>query len=94
MRKDTKGMSLESYAERIVTPKEPDDERNKKQIIQHSLQVNNTEMKMTSVNKIQFASLNNKRLFFGWYCVFTLRAYFTVKNPPDKKSPSKNSCSY
>ena len=45
MRQDTKGMSLESYAKRIVTPKEPDDERNKKQIIQHRLQVNNTEMK-------------------------------------------------
>ena len=45
MRQDTNGMSLESYAKRTVNPKEPDDERNKKQIIQHRLQVNNTEMK-------------------------------------------------
>ena len=36
----------------------------KKQIVQKWLQVANTEMKMTSVNKAQFASLNDKRYHF------------------------------
>ena len=64
MRRDTKGLNLESYAGRIATLREPDNERNKKQIVQKKLQVSNTEMKMTSVNKVQFASLNDKRFYF------------------------------
>ena len=46
VRRDTKGMNFKSYAERIKILKEPDGERNKKQIAQKRLQVNNTEMKM------------------------------------------------
>ena len=64
MRRDTKGMDFESYAERITALREPDCERNKKQIIQIRLLVTNTEIKMTSVNQVQFASLNNKRYYF------------------------------
>ena len=64
VRRDTKGMNFESYAKRIATLREPDDERNKKQIVQKRLQVTNTEMKMTSVNKVQFANLNNKRYYY------------------------------
>ena len=65
MRRDTKGMNFETYTERIATLKEPDGERNKKQIAQKRLQVINTEMKMTSVNKAQFSSLNYKRYYFS-----------------------------
>ena len=36
---------------------------NKKKMIQKGFQVKNTEMKMTAVNKVQFASLNNKRYY-------------------------------
>ena len=61
---DTKGMNFKSYAERIATLKQPDEERNKKQIVQKRLQVSNNEMKMTSVNKVEFASLNDKRYYF------------------------------
>ena len=64
MRRDTKGINFESDAERIAILKEPDGQRNKKQFVQKRLQVTNTEMKMTSVNKIQFASLNDKRYYF------------------------------
>ena len=64
MRQDTKGMVFESYAERITTLREPDCERNRKQIIQIRLLVTNTEIKMTSVNQVQFASVNNKRYYF------------------------------
>ena len=64
MRRDTKGMNFESYAERVATLKESDGEKNKKQLVQKRLQVANTEMKMTNVNKVQFASLDNKRYYF------------------------------
>ena len=66
MRRDTVGMNFESYAKRIATLRQPDDERNEKQIVQKSLQVTNTEMKMTSVNKVQFAGLNDKRYYFSY----------------------------
>ena len=58
-------MNFKTYTERIATLKEPDGERNKKQIAQKRLQVINTEMKMTSVNKAQFSSLNYKRYYFS-----------------------------
>ena len=64
MRQDTKGINLESYTERTATLKEPDEERNEKQNVQKRLQVTNTKTKRTSINKVQFASLNNKRYFF------------------------------
>ena len=64
MRQDTKGTNLESYTERIATLKEPDKERNEKQIVQKRLQVTNTKTKRTSINKVQFASLNDKRYSF------------------------------
>ena len=64
VRRDTKGMNFEIYTGRIATLEEPDKERNKKQIVLKRLQVTNTEMKMTSINKVQLASLNNKRFYF------------------------------
>ena len=64
-RRDTKGINFKSYAERIETIKGSDVERNKKQIVQKRLQVTNIEIKMTSVNKVKFASLNDKRYCFS-----------------------------
>ena len=51
VRWDTKEMNFESYAERIATLRECDNDRNEKQIVQKRLQVTNTEMKMTSVKQ-------------------------------------------
>ena len=65
MRQDTKGMNFESDAKKVATLKQLGKERNKKQIVQKRLQVTNTEMKMTSINKIQFASLDEKRYYFS-----------------------------
>ena len=39
--------------------------KKKKKNVQKRLQVKNTELKMTSVNKVQFASLNDKRYYFS-----------------------------
>ena len=66
MRRDTIGMNFESYYKRIATLRQPDDERNEKQTAQKRLQVTNTEMKMASVNKVQFAGLNDERSYFSY----------------------------
>ena len=65
VRKDTTGMNFESYAMRINTLRESDDKKEEKRIVQKRLQVKNTNMTMTSVNKVQFARLNDKRYYFS-----------------------------
>ena len=60
VRHDTSGMTFESYTERISSLRQLDTKPEKK-IIQKRLQVKNTNMIMTSVNKVKFASLNDKR---------------------------------
>ena len=68
VRRDTPGMTFESYAARIKNLRDDlgfDFERNEKKIIQKRLQVKNTNMTMTTVNKVKFASLNNKRYYFS-----------------------------
>ena len=65
VRKDTTGMNFESYAMRINILRESDDKKEGKKIVQKRLQVKNTNMTMTSVNKVQFARLNDKRFYFS-----------------------------
>ena len=62
VRHDTSGMTFESYTERISSLRQLDTKPEKK-IIQKRLQVKNTNMIMTSVNKVKFASLNDKRYY-------------------------------
>ena len=65
VRKDTTGMNFESYAMRINTLREFDDKKEEEKIVQKRLQVKNTNMTMTSINKVQFARLNDKRYYFS-----------------------------
>ena len=68
VRRDTPGMTFESYAARIKNLRDDlgfDFERNEKKIIQKRLQVKNTNMTMTTANKVKFASLNDKRYYFS-----------------------------
>ena len=69
VRRDTPGMNFESYAARIKNLRDDlkfDSGKEKKgKNIQKRLQVKNTNMTMTSVNKVKFASLNNKRYYFS-----------------------------
>ena len=65
VRKDTQGMNFESYAMRINMLRESDDKKEEKKIVQKRLQVKNTNMTITSVNKVQFARLNDKRYYFS-----------------------------
>ena len=65
MRRDTPGMTFESYAMRINMLRDIVCKREEKKITQKGLQVKNTNMTMTSLNKVQFASLNDKRYYFS-----------------------------
>ena len=59
-------MCFESYAMHINSLREDVDcKRDEKKIRQKRLQVKNTNLTMTSVNKVQFASLNDKRYYFS-----------------------------
>ena len=53
-------MCFEAYAERITPLKNFGGKINQKMMVQKRFQIKNTEMKMATVNKVQFASLNNK----------------------------------
>ena len=61
--RDTPGMTFESYAERIFSLRQLDTKPEKKIFLQKRLQVKNTNMIMTSVNKVKFTSLNDKRYY-------------------------------
>ena len=64
-RRDTPGMCFESYANRITMLRKLDCKQKEKKFVQKRLQGKNTNMIMTSVNKVQFASLNDKRYHFS-----------------------------
>ena len=68
MRRDTPGMNVENYAAHIKNLKDDlnfDGGKKEEKIIQKRLQVKNTNTTMTSVNKVKFASLNDKRYYFS-----------------------------
>ena len=64
VKRNTRGMDFESYAEKIA-PLREDCEKKEKRNIPKRLEVHNTKMKMTSVSKVRFASLNDKRYYFS-----------------------------
>ena len=66
VRRDTKGMDFERYAGRIKDLRiDLKNKVEKEKVIQKRLQVKNTEMIMTSSNKVKFAQLNDKRYYFS-----------------------------
>ena len=65
VRRDTKGMDFERYANRIKDLRlDLKNKVEKEKVVQKRLQVKNTEMIMTSCDKVKFAQLNDKILFF------------------------------
>ena len=64
VRRDTEGMSFKAYANRITSLRQLDCKSDKKKITQKRFQVKNTNMMRTTVKKVQFASLNDKRYYF------------------------------
>ena len=66
VRKNTKGMDFQRYADRIKDLRlDLKAEIVQEKVIQKRLQVKNTEMIMTSSNKVKFAQLNDKRYYFS-----------------------------
>ena len=66
VRKNTKGMDFQRYAERIKDLRlDLKAEIIQEKVTQKRLQVKNTEMIMTSSNKVKFAQLNDKRYYFS-----------------------------
>ena len=66
VRRDTEGMDFERYASRIKDLRlDLDTEVEQEKIVQKRLQVKNTQMIMTSTNKVKFARLNDKRYYFS-----------------------------
>ena len=63
IRRNTPGMNFESYAEKISSLRQIDVARNDKKLVQKRLQVKNTNMTITSINKVKFASINDKRYY-------------------------------
>ena len=66
VRKNTKGMDFQRYANRIKDLRiDLSNEENQEKVTQKRFQVKNTEMIMTSSNKVKFAQLNDKRYYFS-----------------------------
>ena len=66
VRKNTKGMDFDRYANRIKDLRlDLKNDVEKEKVIQKRLQVKNTEMIMTSSNKVKFAQINDKRYYFS-----------------------------
>ena len=65
VRRDTPEMNFQSFTERIKVLRETDSEQTNIKMLQKRLLVKNTEMKVASVSKAQFANLNDKRYYFS-----------------------------
>ena len=63
LKKDTPGMHFEAYANRVMSLSDFTNQKAKK-IQQNRFQIKNTEMRMQSISKSQFAGLNDKRFYF------------------------------
>ena len=66
VRKGTRGMMFENYANRIKRLRyDLNISQPVENIKQKRFEIRNTEMKMTTVNKVKFARLNDKRYYFS-----------------------------
>ena len=81
---------MKSYGEKISTIRQIDIACNDKKLVQKRLQVQNTNMAMTSINEVKFGSINDKKyygsdgivsLHFGHYLLKKLE---NIKNPSPK----------
>ena len=64
LKRDTPGMDFEAYSSRLASLHEFCDKQKTNKIKQKRFQIINSGMRMVSVNKTQFAGLNDKRFYF------------------------------
>ena len=62
-RRDTSGMNFESYTEKISSIRQIDIARKDKKLFQKRLQVKNTNITMTSINKFKFVIIDDKKYY-------------------------------
>ena len=67
------------------------EKKTEKKLIQKRLQLKNTEMKMTSVNKVQFASLKKNDIIFQEELLFAIWSSIIIILERFLKMLSKNS---
>ena len=67
------------------------EKKTEKKLIQKRLQLKNTEMKMTSVNKVQFASLKTNDIIFQEELLFAIWSSIIIILERFLKMLSKNS---
>ena len=68
LKKEISGMHSEAYANRVMTLNGFANQKVKK-IQQNRFQIKNTEMRMQSISKSQFAGLNDKRFYYHYSIV-------------------------
>ena len=68
LKKEISGMHSKAYANRVMTLNDFANPKVKK-IQQNRFQIKNTEMRMQSISKSQFAELNDKRFYFHYSIV-------------------------
>ena len=78
-------MNFETYSERLATLPEFYTPKKIKKITQKRSQVVNESMRMKSVNKTQFAGLNNKRYYFPDGIVSLPFGHFLLEKVRKKK---------
>ena len=78
-------MNFETYSERSATLHEFYSPEKIKKITQKRFQVENESMRMKSVNKTQFAGLNNKRYYFHDGIVSLPFGHFLLEKVRKKK---------
>ena len=65
LKRDTPGMNFEAYSQRACSLNEFYQNQKPQKIKQKRFQIIKSNMQMVSVNKTQFAGLNNKRFYFN-----------------------------
>ena len=90
VKKSTPGMNFESFASRIMDVREYTYSQKKaKQIKQMRFQLKRTDMKLTEVNRTQFAGLNDKRYYLTDGVTSLPYGHFLLAELDEKKSYKK-----
>ena len=89
-KKSTRGMDFESFASRIMDVREYTySQKSAKQITQMRFQVKRTDMKLTTINKTQFAGLNDKRYYLTDGSISMPYGHFLLAELNEKKKKYK-----
>ena len=90
VKKSTPGMNFESFASRIMDVTEyTQSQKRAKQIAQMRFQVKRTDMKLTAINRTQFAGLNDKRYYLTDGSTSLPYGYFLLPELNEKKKKYK-----